>query len=242
MNSKIISKLFRWQPSRKMFIPILAGLIVIGLSALMIPTRGIPWVSILIRDIGMIFLMGFFFPLFYMKHSGPSFKEFGLTLKRWYLTLPFNFVLGVLLFFLLFSRHPLASFHWDNKTLLSVSYIMLAGVFEVIFFYAFQRNLFEKVFGIIPGIILSALFYSFHHLGFQPEFEKLFYVGLMYGTIFRLGNSAFMIYPFFWGVGACYDVLVQSQKVLPIQFPGVRTLYLWILMVATVIWITKPKR
>jgi hypothetical protein len=71
---------------------------------------------------------------------------------------------------------------------------------EVVFFYSFQRTLFERAFGIIPGIILAALFYSFHHLGFQPEFGKLFFVGLMYATTFRLGNSAFMIYPFFWGV------------------------------------------
>ena len=30
----------------------------------------------------------------------------------------------------------------------------------------------------MPAIILAALFYSFHHAGFQPEFVSLFFVGL----------------------------------------------------------------
>jgi hypothetical protein len=207
----------------------------------MIPARDVPWVSILIRDIGMIFLMGIVLPLLYMKRSGHRFNEFGLTLKRWYIVFPINVVLGVLLLLLFISENPDVPFHFDGQTLLNISFIMLAGVFEVIFFYSFQRTLFERAFGIIPGIILAALFYTFHHLGFQPEFGKLFFVGLMYATTFRIGNSAFMIYPFFWGVGGCYDVLVQSQKVLPILHPGIRSLYLGILIIAVVIWTLRRK-
>jgi hypothetical protein len=241
MGVKILPKLFRWQPSREIFIPIIAGFVVLGLSALMIPFREVPWISILIRDIGMIVLMGIFFPLLYIQRSGYSWSEFGLTLKGWYLVLPINFVLGVLLLFLFISENPDAPIHFDGKSLASISYIMLAGVFEVVFFYSFQRALFERAFGIIPGIILAALFYSFHHLGFQPEFWKLFFVGLMYAITFRIGNSAFMIFPFFWGVGGCYDVLIQSQKVLPILYPGIRSLYLGILIIALLIWTLRSK-
>jgi hypothetical protein len=232
-----LSKLFRWQPSREIFIPIIAGFVVLGLSVLMIPTREVPWVSILIRDIGMIFLAGLFFPLVYMKRFGSTFKDFGLTLKRWYIVIPINFVLGVLLFLLFISENPNTKLFIDGKTLTNISFIMLSGVFEVVFFYSFQRTLFEQAFGIIPGIILAALFYSFHHLGFQPEFGKLFFVGLMYATTFRIGNSVFIIYPFFWGVGGCYDVLIQSQKVSPILYPGIRSLYLGILIIALLILI-----
>ena len=70
MRLNILSKLFRWQPSREIVIPTIAGFIVLGLSALMITTYGVPWVSFLIRDIGMIFLMGIFLTLVYMKRSG----------------------------------------------------------------------------------------------------------------------------------------------------------------------------
>ena len=241
MSIKILSNLFRWQPSRETLISTMGGFIILGLSALMIPTRKIPWVNILIRDVGMIFLVGIFFPLAYMKHFGRSFKGFGLTSKRWYLVFPINFGLGVLLLLLFLSENSDVQFHIDGRNLKSISFIMLAGVFEVVFFYSFQRTLYERAFGIIPGIILAALFYSFHHLGFQPEFGKLFFVGLMYATTFRIGNSAFMIYPFFWGVGGCYDVLVQSQKVLPIHYPGIRSLYLGVLIIALLIWIIRSK-
>ncbi len=62
---------------------------------------------------------------------------------------------------------------------------------------------------------------------------------LMDPTTFRIGNSAFIIYPFFWGVGGVYDVLVQSQKVLPVLYPGVRSLYLGILIIALLAWIIR---
>ncbi|MBI5956564.1 MAG: hypothetical protein HY871_06130 [Chloroflexi bacterium] len=63
--------------------------------------------------------------------------------------------------------------------------------------------------GYNSSIVLAAAFYSLHHAGFQPEFVKLFFVGLMYMTVFRTTRNLLIVYPFFWGVGACWDVLVQ---------------------------------
>lgn len=239
MIRNISSKLFRWRPSPETLIPTIGGLIVVALSAAMIPAREAPWAGIMLRDIGMILLVGLLFPLYYIQRSGNDFAEFGLTLKRWYIVFPINFVLGALLLFLFLSEEPLVGFSFDTLALVRVTCILLAGVFEVVFFYSFQRTLFERAFGIVPGIVLAALFYSFHHLGFQPEFGKLFFVGLIYATVFRLGNSAFLIYPFFWGAGASHDVLIQSQEVSPILHPGIRSLYLAVLILAVVIWTWK---
>ena len=211
------------------------GFIIIGLSAAMIPTREMPWVSIMLRDVGMILLAGIFFPFFYILRSGAHFDEFGLTLKRWHIVLPINLILGGLLLLLFVSEKPPEGIRFDLITFTKITYIFMAGVFEVIFFYSFQRTLFEQAFGIIPGIFLAALFYSLHHVGFQPEFGKLFFVGLMYAVVFRLGNSALMIYPFFWGVGGCYDVLVQSQEVSPILYSGIRSIFLTISIFAMII-------
>ncbi len=80
----------------------------------------------------------------------------------------------------------------------------------MICFYGFMRHLFEKAFGIIPAVILTALFYSFHHAGFQPEFFKLFFVGIMYCSVFYITRNIFVIFPVFWGVGAMWDVIVDS--------------------------------
>jgi len=65
-----VRKLFQWQPSRETLVAAIAGFVVIGLSAAMIPTRHCPWLSILIRDIGQIFLVGILFPLLYILRTG----------------------------------------------------------------------------------------------------------------------------------------------------------------------------
>jgi membrane protease YdiL (CAAX protease family) len=233
---KVVSKLFQWQPSRETLVAVVTGFVVIGLSATMLPTRHCPWLSIVIRDIGQIFLVGILFPLLYILRNGNRFAEFGFTLKRWYLYLPINLVLGTLLLLMFLSESPIpADFHVTSAVVWKAAFVMVAVFFELIFFYGFLRTLFEKAFGIVPGIILAALFYSFHHIGFQPEYGKLIFVGLLYALVYRLGNSVLLLYPFFLGVGGTYDVLIQSQAVSPIQYPEIRMVYLLVLILAAVL-------
>jgi membrane protease YdiL (CAAX protease family) len=237
---KFLSQLVRWQPSRETLVATITGFVVIGLSAAMLPTRHCPWLSILIRDIGQIFLVGILFPLVYILRSGNRFAEFGFTLKRWYIYLPINLVLGALLLLMFLSESPMpADFHVTNAVVWKAAFVIVAVFFELIFFYGFLRALFEKAFGIVPGIILAALFYSFHHIGFQPEYGKLIFVGLLFALVYRLGNSALLLYPFFMAVGGTYDVLIQSEAVSPIQYPEIRTVYLFVLILAAVLWTWK---
>ena len=237
---KFLSKLFKWQPSGETLVAAIAGFFVIGLSAWMLPVRHVPWMSMLIRDIYQIFLAGILFPLLYILISGNRFAEFGFTLKRWYLYLPINLVLGALLLFMFLSESlPPVDFHLTAQVVWKAAFVIVAVFFELIFFYGFLRTLFEKAFGIVPGIILAALFYSFHHIGFQPEYGKLIFVGLLYALVYRLGNSALLLYPFFLGVGGTYDVLIQSQAVAPIPYPAIRTVYLFVLILAAVLWTWK---
>jgi len=233
----IVSKLFRWQPSYETLVPAVTGLIVISLSVALITVQELPWLGIVIRDIIQVFLVGILFPLVYVQRSGNRFAEFGLSLKKWYIFLPINLVLGALLLFMFLSESPPpADFRLNAPVLWKAAYVICAVFFELVFFYGFLRTLFERAFGIIPAIVLTALFYAFHHIGFQPEYTKLFFVGLLYTIVYRLGNSALLIFPFFLGVGGTYDVLVQSQVVSPILCPEIRTVYLAILIVAAVVW------
>ena len=242
MNN-ILSKLFRWRPSYETLVPTVTGLIVISLSVAMIPAQGLPWLRVVIRDIVQIFLVGILFPLVYMQRSGNSFAEFGLSLKKWYIFLPINFVLGALLFFMFLSESPPpADFRLNALVLWKAAYVICAVFFELVFFYGFLRTLLERAFGIIPAIVLTALFYAFHHVGFQPEYGKLFFVGLLYATVYRLGNSALLLFPFFLGIGGTYDVLVQSQVVSPLLYPEIRTVYLAVLIVAAVVWTWRKEK
>jgi hypothetical protein len=217
--------------------------VVLALSWAMIPTREIPWLSIAIRDLAMIVLVGVALPLWYIRNHGSDWATFGLTWRRWMVYMPINLLLGALLFLLFRGESPPPDdFRLTASVLWQCSYVMLAGVFEVVFFYSFQRTLFERAFGAIPAILLAAGFYALHHIGFQPEYAKLFPVGLIYALTFRLGNSALLIYPFFWGVGGCYDVLVQSQVVSETLYPEIRTLVLALLMTLIVIWVAVRPR
>ena len=190
-----------------------------------------------------MFLVGILFPLVYIQRSSNGFAEFGLSLKRWYIFLPVNLILGIILFFMFLSESPPpAGYHLNALVLWQAAYVMCALFFELVFFYSFLRTLFERAFGIVPGVVLTAICYTFHHVGFQPEYGKLFWVGLLYATVYRLGNSALLIFPFFLGVGGTYDVLIQSEVVSPILHPEMRTLYLSVLILAVVIWIWRKAK
>lgn len=126
---------------------------------------------------------------------------------------------------------PPADFRWTTDVVWKAAYVVVAVTFECLFFYGFLRTLFERAF----GVVLAAAFYAFHHAGFQPEFAKLFFVGVLYATTFRLGNSALLIWPFFIGVGGVYDVLVSSKVVAPIEHAEIRTIALAVLMLAAVV-------
>ncbi|NPV44559.1 MAG: hypothetical protein HPY70_11405 [Firmicutes bacterium] len=229
MNEKsILKNLFKFNPQKDAFISITIGIIIVLLSISMIFVRGNNFISIIIRDIVMILLFGIGIPLFIINKE-KNYKDYGLHLSKWYIFLPVNLILGILLLFMFLKESPLPSnFSLTNDIIWKIIYIMLAGIFETIVFYSFIRTAIERSFGIIPAILVAAMFYSLHHAGFQPEFGKLLFVGILYATVFRIGNSALLIYPFFWGVGGCYDVLIQSKEVSEIVHPEIRSIILLI--------------
>lgn len=102
----VITKLLRWQLSRETLVALVAVVVVLGLSAAMIPFEKLPWISIAIRDVGQIFIVGILFPLVYIQRSGKGWAEFGFSFKKWPIFLLINLVLGVLLFFMFLSESP----------------------------------------------------------------------------------------------------------------------------------------
>ncbi|MFH1825220.1 MAG: CPBP family glutamic-type intramembrane protease [Candidatus Firestonebacteria bacterium] len=227
---KILKNLFKWQPNKETFIAFSLAVVIIVLSMIMPFFEESITIIILIRDVLMI-IGGIFFPLWYIQSKKYQFKDFGLSTRKWYIYLPINIILGVLLLFIFLKDYPDAKIIFDSNVIAKIGYIMIAGVFETIVFYAFLRKIFEDAFGIIPAILLSSIAYSFHHAGFQPEFLKLIFVGVLYATVFRAVNSALLIYPFFWGVGGCFDVLIQSKVVDEILYSGIRVIILFALLI-----------
>lgn len=167
--------------------------------------------NIILRDLLMILFLGFFTPVYYILIvKKKSLSVLGFHKNKLAVSLAVNITAGISLF-AMFIHKSTEAISFDLNSFYAVTYILAAGIFEMVFIYGFLRYEFERAFGILPAILLTAIFYSLHHAGFQPEFTKLFFVGIMYVTVFCLTRSLFSIFPFFWGVGAVWDVLVNSE-------------------------------
>lgn len=167
--------------------------------------------NILLRDICMILLLGFFIPIYYIVMiKNKNLSVLGLHENKLTASLIINVAAGASLLSMFISQNT-EEIIFNRNSFYAITYILTAGIFEMIFIYGFLRYEFERAFGILPSIIMTAAFYSLHHAGFQPEFAKLFFVGLMYVTVFYFTHNIFSIFPFFWGVGAIWDVLINSQ-------------------------------
>lgn len=235
-----MKNLFKFKVTKDTGIAAVAGLIMIALSLLMLPFGGDSVsdtvISFFLRDVLMIFGLGVVFVSLYVEKKGRSvLSDLGFTKRKWMLSLILNIVLGAgLLFVFLKDEVPENVISLNN--LYGASYIVVAGIFEMIFIYGFLRMSFEKAFGIIPAIILTSAFYSLHHAGFQPEFIHLFLVGLMYCSVFYITKNMLIIFPFFWGVGALWDVLVSSEAGDEIKNPVSFGIAL-IILIASAAWV-----
>ena len=214
-----------------------AGIASIALSLALLPLVDQPLLAALVRDVAQVALLGIMLPLLFVLRTRSPIADFGFTLRRARLFLAINLVLAAaLLWQQLRTSPPPAAFQWNADNLWRAGYVAVSLVFELVFFYGFLRTLFERAFGALAGIVLAALFYSLHHAGFQPEFVKLFFVGILYASVFRIGNSALLIFPFFLGVGGVYDVLLKSKVAAVIEYPEWRTIGLALFMAAAFAW------
>lgn len=205
------NKFFRFDADINTITGIISGILMILLSILMncFPDNEIA--QILLRDVFMIYLLGYIFPLYFILiRKNENLQVLGIHKNKLKSSLLINIIFAAaLLTMFYFEKSQPVTF--NLQSFFAIAYILVAGIFEMIFIYGFLRYQFERAFGIIPAMILTAVFYSFHHAGFQPEFMKLFWVGIMYVAVFYITHNIFIIFPFFWGVGAVWDVLINSD-------------------------------
>ena len=232
----------RFNPTKETWLALGAGAVVILLSVLMNYTH--EFLSVFLRDILMIAGIGVFFVLWRIPPG--ALKAYGLSFDQWQRNFLINIILAVALISLMVPgllAQGKAFAPLNAATLSKVLFIMIAGVFEVLFFYTYLRVQFERAFGKMPAIILCAAFYSLHHAGFQPEYIKLFFVGISFVLVVCLTNSVWSIFPFYWAVGALLDVLVQSEVVMPIQNSFMRSIIMLVLIgIAFVIYRARKDR
>lgn len=209
-----MNRFFRFNFTKETAVAFGAGAAMIFLSLIMLLFGGDSILdkamSFILRDLLMIFGLGIVFVSLYVRKKEDGLKAIGFTGRKKALSLVLNFLFAAgLLAMFLKDEKPAAIL--EIKNLYAAAYILVAGIFEMTFIYGYLRACFEEAFGIIPAILLTSVFYSFHHAGFQPEFLHLFFVGLMYCSVYYITQNLMILFPFFWGVGALWDVIVSSE-------------------------------
>lgn len=170
------NRFFRFHFTKDTAVAFCAGAAMVFLNLIMLFFSGDSFfdkaISFILRDLLMIFGLGIVFVSFYIRKKEEGLKSIGFTGRKNALSLVLNFLLaaGLLAMFL---KDEMPANLLEIKNLYAATYILVAGTFEMTFIYGYLRASFEKAFGIIPAILLTAAFYSFHHAGFQPEFLHL---------------------------------------------------------------------
>jgi len=71
----------------------------------------------------------------------------------------------------------------------------MSSLFEELFFRGYLQTRFERSFGIVPAVILSAACFSIYHLGYSfvrgniEELPTLFWIGIFFSISFRITGS-----------------------------------------------------
>lgn len=204
-------KLFRFEPQKEVLWAFLLGISAAAFSF----TLNFTYTRlsfILLRDILQVGLIGLLIPTLLLKKTPGRWKNAGLNFEHPLRNILISLGLAVLfsLQFYFGMESGGESFALDTTYIIPAVYVSLINIFEFLFFCLYMNEVFSKSFGIIPAILLSALFYSFHHAGFQPEFLKLFFVGIFFMSLLRIFKSWLAVFPVYW-VCALWDVLFLSS-------------------------------
>lgn len=212
MNKIKKVKWFIFKPTKETIFTMVLGIVSILLSILMGITE-IKGLKMFLRSFCQMGLIGVILPLWYLSNKEEVYQS-GIKWEKPFKMFSISIILGLCLS-LIFIKDGGGHINniFGSEYIQATVYVMIANIFEVIFFFAFMRYYFEKAFGVIPAILLASFFYSFHHAGFEPAFLELFIVGVVFISIFRLANNVLICFPLWW-VGGLGDVLVsKSQKI-----------------------------
>ena len=92
------------------------------------------------------------------------------------------------------------------------------GFFEAVFWRGWVLLRLEESFGTIPAIVFSSALYAAYHIGYgMPASEMifLFFIGLMFATVFRLTKNVFILWPIFQPMGQLVT-LIKDGLTLPL--------------------------
>jgi membrane protease YdiL (CAAX protease family) len=213
---------FRWRPTQHTWVAVGTGLPAFSLSALLLLLKPGAGPALLIHN-GLIYVVcGAAISWVYtawIERGTPA--ALGLKRERWLLSLVLRLVAGGLFAPLLFLEGDLGSIGWENVAKAALVLTGAGGLFELFSYYGFVHLRLEKALGVIPAILLTSALYVLWHVGTQLRLEpgplyamwKLFWVGVMYQSLFSITRNLLVVWPIFHAVGVMLDFAVDIDGV-----------------------------
>ncbi len=113
------------------------------------------------------------------------------------------------------AKNPLPPF---EELVPLIALALSIGFFEAVFWRGWVLLRLEESFGTIPAILFGSALYAAYHIGYgMPASEMifLFFIGLMFATVFRLTKNVFILWPIFQPMGQLVT-LIKDGLTLPL--------------------------
>jgi len=214
MKSK---KLFKFEPKKEIWFVLLSWVLVIStfyISFQVITTQRVAAQFITFGIIG-ITLFGVIVPVLWTTlYKKRPLSILGIKTDKLGLSIMLSLFFSAIQYYLTLRTISLPDFY---ELVPLVTMALAVGFFENIFFRGWIQTRMEDYFGIIPGIILSAVIYSLYHIGYgmpSDELMLLLVIGLIYSSLFRITSNVFILFPLLTPMGALFTQ-IKDELILP---------------------------
>lgn len=226
----------RFQPSADLLVVFASYLIMVtGLYATWIKfTITSAWVPI------SMFILGILVPITYnnLIKKRPL-SETGISKKYWLGSLILGLILSVPILIAPAPSPSHISLIAAVKALTFTEFLPLlvfeitACLFLTMFFCGWVQMRFERAFGAIPAILITAAFFALHHVAYGEPISLFYLVhfigGFIYAAIFRITRNIFIVWPFFasatslntdlgWGLRLPFETMYGYISVLVLMW------------------------
>jgi hypothetical protein len=202
------SRWFAWAPNADTLVAFLTEVAMVAAywTATHLLSRG--WDAVLVLGVLTNLGLNVLFPVWWIAyHRRQPLSELGITTRRWLPSLIIGAGLAALA--LVRLRQMAAGTDWLPHVLFNVVIL-----WEPFFVHAWLQLRFDRAFGVVPGVLLTALSFAAYHIGTYPPTGLIVLLiwGLFYAVIFRLTSNLLTLWPLLWGVGSSIGTLMGETQ------------------------------
>lgn len=206
----------KFNPKTDLVIALLSWLLVVGslsiATYLITPQRGLLY-FLFYAVIGAT-VFGISLPAYWtLIKKRESLDKLGITKKNLKISIIAQILLAIILYY---NKIDILLGKEFSELFPLITLVLAIGFFEAVFWRGWILTNLEDSFGTVPAIILGSLLYAAYHIGYGMEFGEmlfLFYIGLMFATLFVLSRNIFILWPIFQPFG---QLITISKENLPL--------------------------